>query len=201
MGNEVWQLAGKIIGTSIARKRAKEMEHLQRLQSRPPPSMFQPVRPPLPVEAWHSSSVAAFGYPWGWEEIDLASVTGADKSFVCYVHAHRSDEGVANLQVMCLDSCSREELLDSVASMESEAAEKLGMSPHMPMELLKMDGEPAVAVHLVGPARNGPGTGAVTMVFATHRRRLYQIQLTAPEPHHAAYLPVLWTALGTWSWR
>lgn len=179
------------------------MAERERIAAQPDVSLFAPVAPPLPPERWHSGLRAQFGYPWGWTEIDTSLVPEAGEDIECALAAERPDEAVAHLQALEVGTCSSADLLDAAASLEEERAKLHRFTPYAPVCYLRIDGELALAIQLRGKAPGGGGEGqsVLTEVFTVHHRRLYLIALISPEENHLAYLQVLWTVLGTWSWR
>lgn len=198
MSQDLWALGGRLVGNAIAQKRAQANAERERLAARPSRSLFRPVSAPLPVEAWHTGPNLQFGYPWGWQEVDPAGITGAPDGFQCAVAAERSDDAVANVQVMQVDSCSPDDLLDAAASLPDERTKIHGAAPEGAMEYLLVGGELALGLHM--PGRTDAQKSMSTEVFTVRRRRLYLILLISPQENHRAYLQVLWTMLGTWSW-
>jgi hypothetical protein len=202
MSQELFGLAGRLLGGVIADQRAQAMAQRERIAARPKPSQFRPVTPPLPPEGWHDGPRCQFAYPWGWEELDLTSLSDAQEEVVFALQPQRYDGDVASIRALQVEQCSREELLDAAAILEDERAKALRLTSLAPMSYVSVAGEPGLVVQLHG--RPGPQATAnivLTEVFTVNSRRLYNVQLVATERDHPAYLQVLWTVIGTWSWR
>lgn len=195
-------MAGRLAGNAIARRRAQTMAERDRIAARPDLSLFAPVAPPLPAERWHTGPRAQFGYPWGWVEFEPGLALEAGTEVECVLQAERPDEAVVHLQGLQIGACAPTDLLDAAAWMEEERAKLHQFTRYAPMCHLRVGGELALAIQLSGRAPGGGERQSVlTEVFTVHRGFLYLIVLSCPEENHLAYLQVLWTVLGTWSWR
>jgi hypothetical protein len=202
MSQDLWALGGRLVGHMIVQQRARAMAERERIAARPHRSLFHPVVSPLAPEHWHDAPQCQFGYPWGWTAINLNLIPDAGQEVIFVLQPERYDGNPANMHALECDTCSTEDLLDAASTLEEQRAKEVRLVSWAPMSYISVCGEPGLVVQLHGKAQPGtPGTIALTEIFTVRSRRLYLIQLLSAEQDHLAYQQILWTVIGTWSWK
>lgn len=175
----------------------------------------QKIEPPLPVWRWKQAPGLGFGVPFGWtdltdqELLDRALQNAQRTRPLAGLRAEESDNPYTCIFVepspvpvtMSRDQFVRESRswgLEFVASnamqiVSGPNAIQIGREPGTLLEAEQVvSGEEYGIDHAV--------LASITKIFAWRRKSVFHIAMLGRADQHEAYVPALYTMLGTWRW-